>query len=133
MGEVPRFMFTRSNSEFKDIRRELRYSQTFAEKLLWNALRAKQLGVHFRRQHSVGKYILDFYCAAYYLAVELDGAVHASDEAKHRDKIRTQFLSECGIRVIRFSNDEVFADLDEVVRRIREWCVKSTSLMLPPR
>lgn len=126
-------MFIRSNPEFKDLRRELRHNQTFAEKLLWNALRAKQLGVHFRRQHGVGKYILDFYCAAHYLAIELDGAVHKTDQAKLHDEVRTRFLSDCGICVIRFTNDEVFADLDGVVKRIRERCVKSTSLMLPPR
>ncbi len=127
------FMMIRSNSAFKDLRRELRHNQTFAEKILWNALRAKQLGVHFRRQHSVGKFILDFYCATYYLAIELDGAVHTSNEAKQRDEIRTQFLNDCGIRVMRFSNEEVCDDLDEVVRRIREYVMKSTSLMLPPR
>ncbi len=78
----------KNKTEFKEQRRYLRSHETGAEKFVWNAIRGKQLGVKFRRQHSVGKYILDFYCQEKHFAIELDGAVHARVGAKEYDDER---------------------------------------------
>jgi len=107
-----------NHADQRDFRRELRHEQTGAEKLFWNSVRADQLGVHFRRQYSVDKYILDFYCPKLKLAIELDGAVHDSDEAKINDEERTLFLTGFGIEVLRFTNSEIFGNLDLVVKKV---------------
>ena len=92
---------------------------TPAEIKLWNALRDNQLdGVYFRRQHAVGPYILDFYCAKAKLAIEVDGGGHLNQEIY--DNERTEWLeTEKGIRVIRFTNQDILRDLDEVIESIR--------------
>jgi very-short-patch-repair endonuclease len=82
------------------------------EQRLWLALRGAQLGVSFRKQHPVGPYVLDFYCPSVGLAVELDGDEHASRQG--RDAARTRFLNTRGIHVIRFSNRDVWSNLEGV-------------------
>ncbi len=82
------------------------------EQKLWHALRGAQLGASFRRQHPVGPYVLDFYCPSAHLAVEVDGDDHAGRTMQ--DARRTRFLNERGIRVIRFSNRDVWNNLDGV-------------------
>ena len=96
--------------------RTLRRGMSPVEQRLWHALRGAQLGVSFRRQHPVGPYVLDFYCASAGLAIELDGDEHAS--RAHRDTLRTQFLSRQGVRVIRFSNRDVLSNLEGVKEMI---------------
>jgi type I restriction enzyme M protein len=92
---------------------------TDAERRLWALLRRKQLqGYRFRRQHPVEPYILDFYCFAEKLAVELDGSQHYDEEALAYDIRRTAFLAAQGIRVLRFPNADVFKRPDDVVDRI---------------
>ena len=100
--------------------RELRREMTPAEKVLWQALRGNALdGAYFRRQHAIGTFILDFYCAGSKLAVEVDGGSHLGRAAY--DAARTRWLeSEHGIRVMRFTNDDVLRGLDAVVETIRE-------------
>jgi very-short-patch-repair endonuclease len=78
---------------------------TQPERMLWAMLRRNNLGLHFRREHPVGPFILDFYCAAAKLCVEVDGPVH--DEQGDYDERRTQWLAEEGIRVLRFTMAEV--------------------------
>jgi len=96
--------------------RALRWNMTEAERRLWALLRRKQLqGYRFRRQHPVAPFILDFYCLAEKLAVELDGSQHYDDEALDHDARRTAFLGKRGIRVLRFPNAEVFRRPDDVV------------------
>jgi very-short-patch-repair endonuclease len=98
--------------------RALRQRMTPAERRLWRALRGHKLGgLQFRRQHPVGTFILDFYCPAAKLVVELDGGVH-SQQLEH-DQARTEQLNAFGYRVIRFRNSEVFTNLDSVLGRIR--------------
>ncbi len=89
---------------------------TRPERTLWALLRRNELGWHFRRQHPVGPYILDFYCAAAKLAVEVDGPVH--QEQIDRDRRRTAWLEQEGIRVIRFSAEEVEAQPAAVLAAI---------------
>ncbi|HEY3447228.1 MAG TPA: endonuclease domain-containing protein [Myxococcales bacterium] len=101
--------------------RELRRNATPAERRLWELLKGRQLdGWKFRRQHQFGPFILDFFCPASRLAIEVDGPVHWTAQAEMRDEIRTEFLEENGIRVLRFTNDEVLHRTDAVLVRIQE-------------
>jgi len=104
----------------KERRRELRKNQTPQEKLLWWHLRANRIGFKFKRQHSIGGYIADFYCAEKKLVIELDGGIHNSSESREYDKNRDSFLKEFGCNVIRFSNSEIDTDVYKVVTKIKE-------------
>lgn len=109
--------------ELKEFRKELRNKSTAAEELLWKELKSKKLnGYKFRRQHSVGNYILDFYCTEYKLAIELDGFHHFDKYEKDYDDARTEYLNELNIKVIRFKNPDVEKNiswvLEEIVKEI---------------
>ena len=100
-------------------RTKLRSNLTPAEATLWRMLKGSKLdGRKFRRQHSVANYILDFYCPAERLAVELDGQVHRDERAAIYDSERKLFLATYGIKVIRFENFLVFDEPDYVLLRI---------------
>jgi len=99
--------------------KELRRDMTPAEKMLWEELRANKLGVHFRRQQVIQGFIVDFYCHKAGLVVEVDGDIH--DLQREEDARREKALSELGLRVIRFRNDEVVRDLSGVVERIKQF------------
>jgi len=99
--------------------RALRRQATFPERLLWSRLRSDRLGATFRRQQPVGAYVVDFYCPAVRLVVEVDGRSHDGRYAE--DAARQEALERAGLRVLRFTNDEVLADLDGVVARLRAW------------
>ncbi|HKO35535.1 MAG TPA: endonuclease domain-containing protein [Pyrinomonadaceae bacterium] len=108
--------------------RELRRHATGAEELLWERLQARQLnGAKFRRQHPLGaNYIVDFYCAAAKLAIELDGSIHDSDLATWSDGIRHRQIQLADVRILRFRNDEVVTNLDHVLNVITEELTRST-------
>lgn len=96
--------------------RILRKKMTFAESLLWEQLRKKQLnGVRFRRQHPVSRFIVDFYCYKASLVIEIDGGVHQEKDQSERDENRTYELEKLGLIVIRFSNKEVISHLSKVL------------------
>ena len=106
--------------ELKVFRKNLRNNSTSAEATLWLQLKNSQLdGQKFRRQHSVGAYILDFYCPAEKLCIELDGADHYTSNGEAYDEERTKYLNSLNIRVIRFENKEVFQAIEYVLGRIR--------------
>lgn len=105
--------------QVKDKRKFLRNNLTPAEATLWKSLQQKKLGRKFRRQHSVGKYILDFYCPSERLGVELDGEDHYSDAGFEYDQGRTAYLEDLNIRILRFENKEVFEDLAGVLEKIK--------------
>jgi very-short-patch-repair endonuclease len=108
-----------TSQELWQAARSLRLNMTPAEEKLWSALQNKQvLGKRFRRQHAVGRYVLDFYCPACKLAIELDGSVH--DDRQEEDAIRTQEIERYGYQVIRFDNAEVMKNLEQVVQQIAE-------------
>lgn len=109
-GHVPKETFSRA--------RFLRKEMTPYERKLWSKLRGEQLGVKFRRQHPVGSYIADFYCAERSLAVEIDGNSHFSDGGKRRDETRTGCLTNAGLGVLRFTNRDIQTNLEGVVERI---------------
>ena len=101
----------------KDRVLENRSKPTPAEELLWRELRKlKSKGLHFRRQHAIGHFIVDFYCWKARLAVEVDGPIH-QDQAT-ADEARSRYLESRGVRIIRFRNDEVTSSINQVVARI---------------
>jgi len=105
----------------KDLRRQNRSNLTPAEAELWKHLQNSKLeGRKFRRQHSVGNYILDFYCPQEKLGIELDGKDHFSDNGYEADAFRTAYLNSLNIRIIRFENKEVFEQLEGVLEEIRQ-------------
>ena len=105
--------------EIEAAARNLRQNMTSAEQVLWEALKGRQVaGLKFRCQHPVGPFILDFYCPARKLVVEVDGGVH--DGQAEYDAARTQQLNDYGYQVLRFRNDEVLNKLDSVLERVRQ-------------
>jgi very-short-patch-repair endonuclease len=102
--------------------KELRREMTPAEKLLWQEVRANKLGVRFRRQQVIQGFIVDFYCHQAGLVIEVDGDIH--DLQKEEDERREKVLSEMGLRVVRFQNDEVVKSLSVVVGKINEMIEK---------
>jgi very-short-patch-repair endonuclease len=98
----------------------MRSAPTAAEAKLWSALRARLCGWKFRRQHVVAGYIEDFFCAALWLAVEVDGSGHARQ--RDYDDRRDEALRALGVRLVRVHNADVFERLDAVVERVRLCC-----------
>jgi len=104
----------------KRFRKELRNNLTPAEATLWTTLQKKQLkGRKFRRQHSIGKYVVDFYCPAEKLVIELDGADHYTPAGSDYDDERDTYLKSLGLKVLRFENIEVFNFLESVLEDIK--------------
>ena len=102
--------------ELKSRRQELRKNMPPAEVILWQRLRGRQLlACKFRRQHSVGPYVLDFYCPALRLAIELDGDSHFREGAARKDRDRDEYIGGLGIRVLRYLNTDVYDNLDGVL------------------
>jgi very-short-patch-repair endonuclease len=102
-------------------RRELRNNPTAAEAILWKYLQRRQiLGKKFRRQYSIGRYIVDFLCVECDIAVELDGAPHFRELGAEYEGERTAFLEGLGIELIRFENRIVYQNIEAVLETIRE-------------
>ena len=100
-------------------RQYLRTHGTRAELVLWLNLKGSQmLGYKFRRQYGIDRYIVDFYCPELSLAIELDGASHASSEAQTLDRRRQAEIEQHGIQFLRFSDDEVLGDITQVLSAI---------------
>jgi len=101
-------------------RKKLRNEMTKAEVLLWMELKDKKiLGYKFRRQFSIGSYVVDFYCPELNLAVEVDGATHVTDEEIRYDKDRQTEIETLGIKFLRFSNPEIYKDMNHVLEKIK--------------
>ena len=112
-------IFNRSTEREK--RKLLRNNMTESEKILWARLRKRQVnGVRFRRQYSIGSYIVDFYSVEHKLAIEVDGTVHLTDDAVAYDKYRDEYINSLGIQIIRFTNDEVLLNANFVVSEIKK-------------
>ncbi|MCU0490637.1 MAG: endonuclease domain-containing protein, partial [Chloroflexaceae bacterium] len=111
--------------------RALRRNATSAENMLWHLLRNRQLGgAKFRRQHPVIGYILDFYCHEARLAVEVDGSHHAAPQQARYDRERTERLEQEGIQVLRFWNNQVLHEPEQVLEAI--WTVLNAPLTPNP-
>lgn len=105
--------------DLKDRRKELRNNPTSAEDLLWQLLKGSKLeGRKFRRQHSIDRFIVDFYCPSEKLIVELDGSIHDIDSVKKRDAMREKHLEGLGYKVVRVQNDDVFRNMHLVAAAI---------------
>jgi very-short-patch-repair endonuclease len=99
--------------------RKLRTNATPHERILWRALKELPVeGTHFRRQAPIGPYVVDFFCPAAHLIIELDGGHHNDDKTAERDRERQLWLEQEGFRVIRFWNSEITGDLTAVLERI---------------
>lgn len=102
-------------------RKELRNNSTISEKRLWKFLQKSQLeGRKFRRQQSIGNYIVDSYCASEKLIIELDGNIHENPVNQQYDFKRSEFLESLEHKVIRFKNDEIKNSIELVLERIKE-------------
>ena len=110
----------------KEFARENRAKPTEAEKVLWRELRGSQLGVPFRRQHIIGEYIADFVSLPAKIIIELDGRYHSLPEQQISDEERTQWLLQHGFKVIRFTNEQVLCDIDNVLLTIKKNIIYGT-------
>jgi len=99
-------------------RKELRNNSTPQEILLWQKLKNSQLGFKFRRQHSIGGYITDFYCPLKKLVIEIDGSQHFEKENKGYDKNRSVYFEGLNIKVLRFTNAEINTNINGVLLKI---------------
>ena len=112
-------MFYGASPSIFKIAKELRNNPTEAEKALWKKFNRKQLGVKFRRQHPINIYITDFYCHEKKLVVEVDGNYHLNKDQREYDELRTEVIEAFGIDVIRFKNEDVLNEIDNVIEKIK--------------
>ena len=103
----------------KDYAKKNRRNSTTAENVLWQNIRNKLLGVEFRRQHVIGDFIVDFVCLDKMLVIEVDGGYHTERDQLEDDEIRARILNSLGFKVVRFSNERVLFDLDNVKSDIK--------------
>ncbi len=109
------------NGNLKQYSRQLRENMTDAERKLWSKIRMKQLkGCQFYRQKPIGDYIVDFFCPRAKLVIEVDGSHHLVCESIEYDRIRDEYLSSFGLRVLRFTNTDVLTRIEAVVESITE-------------
>ena len=105
---------------------------TTAEVLLWKNIKGKQIeGAKFRRQFSIGIYVLDFYCPEFKICIELDGNDHFTEEGIIKDEKRAEYLGNSGIRILRFENKAVFKFTQSVLDAIAEEVRKSENYVSP--
>ena len=105
----------------KTYARENRKNATLAEKVLWDSLRKSALGVEFLRQHIIGDYIVDFVSRSDGLVIEVDGGYHSEPKQQEDDIIREEWLETMGYHIMRFKNEEVLYDIDNVIQQIEEY------------
>jgi very-short-patch-repair endonuclease len=103
--------------------KRLRKEMSLPEVLLWARLRGKPMGMKFRNQHPVGNFVLDFYCAAKRVAIEIDGIMHEMGDRPARDARRDAWLSSEGIEVVRIPAAEVLRDVDSTAEAIVKLCI----------
>jgi very-short-patch-repair endonuclease len=104
--------------------RDFRHPLTPPEAKVWEAVRDRRIGFKIRRQHPIGRFIADFYCAEARLVIEIDGDTHAAPDQAAYDVARTEWLEERGYQVIRFDAAEVGRNMAAVVKAIRAACAK---------
>ncbi len=115
--------------KLKEFANENRKKPTQAESILWDLLKGKQLGVSFRRQHVIDQFIADFICLSHHLVIEVDGNYHQLPEQQVSDEERTQRFEELGLKVIRFTNDEIIGNTEKVINKIKEELATPTPLV----
>ena len=101
--------------------KEFRNKMTYVESVLWESLRNNQLlGLKFRRQHPISRFVVDFYCHKYKLVIELDGNIHELPDIKINDKNREDELKAIGLNILRFRNTEIIENLKASLEKIKE-------------
>lgn len=114
-------MFYGATPEIFEFAKRNRANPTPAEELLWNYLCKNQLdGLRFKRQHPIGQYIADFYCHSVKLVIELDGSIHQLPEIIQNDLEKEDFIKTNGLKIIRFTNQEVYKNINDILNKIRE-------------
>ncbi|MBU2542671.1 endonuclease domain-containing protein [Patescibacteria group bacterium] len=119
-----------NKKEFKYLRKSLRQDQTKAEQLIWAGLRKKRNGFKFRRQFQILNYIVDFYCNELRLIIEIDGYIHENDDHYNDDLIRQKELEKLGHKIIRYTNNQVYKQLESVWWDIKNKCEKRKTEIL---
>jgi very-short-patch-repair endonuclease len=130
MKELDKTMYFNAKPETLETAKLLRKKMTYCETLLWEKLKGKQIGGHrFRRQHPIDFFIADFYCHDARLVVEVDGEVHNQNE--EYDDGRSAEMERYGIEVIRFTNRDAEANIEDVIYKIKQ--TVNNRLISPPR
>ena len=112
-------MFKGANPIVFELSKDLRKNMTGSEKILWVHLRHGVRELKFRRQHPIGIYIADFYCHKLKLVIEVDGLIHDKPNIIIHDKKREEDLKSLGYQIVRFSNKEIFTDIENVLEKIK--------------
>jgi len=129
MRVIERTMFYGATPNTFDKAKLLRNNMTEAEKILWDLLKNRSVfKVRFRRQHPIGIFIVDFYCHEYKLAIEIDGEIHLKNEVIEYDEGRSHDIEKYGIKILRFTNNEVFTDPKKIINEI----LKTMKVLEPP-
>ena len=112
-------MYFGASKELILFARQLRQNMTPAEKELWEHIRNKSIGYKFRNQHALYKYVVDFFCFELLLIIEVDGTIHTLTEVALNDKDRENNLLGLGLHIIRFTNEEIFTNIEKVLTDIK--------------
>ena len=129
MRVIERTMFYGATPNTFDKAKLLRNNMTEAEKILWDLLKNRSVfKVRFRRQHPIGIFVVDFYCHEYKLAIEIDGEIHLKNEVIEYDDGRSHDIEKYGIKILRFTNNEVFTDPKKIINEI----LKTMKVLEPP-
>lgn len=125
---VERDMYFGAKPDLSKLAKEMRKNPTQSERVLWNILRKYRIkGFLFRQQHPIYIFIADFYCHKIKLVVEVDGDVHFNDESQEHDDGRTGEMEKFGIKVIRFTNEQVLYNQDIILKQINEFITEVAS------
>jgi very-short-patch-repair endonuclease len=125
MKNIEKSFFHNASPEIFRRAKELRKKLTPSEKILWTHLKEDKFqGIHFRRQHPISKFIVDFYCHELLLVIEIDGEVHLEEAVAGRDEGREIELQRLGLTILRFKNEEVLHDIKSVREKIKSFIGK---------
>jgi len=121
MKSIERSFYYGASTEMLSRAAQLRKNQTGVEKVLWKKLEKNCFeNLRFRRQHPISKFIVDFYCHELLLVIELDGSIHNKPEVAERDHGREVELNKLGLKILRFTNDEVIHNMDTILNQIKK-------------
>jgi very-short-patch-repair endonuclease len=124
---IEKNMFFGAKAELFELALLMRKKPTEAEKAMWEILRRfRKSGYVFRRQHPIEFYIADFYCHKLRLVIEVDGEIHLKNDVKTHDEGRTGELENLGIKVVRFTNNQILNDSEQVIERLKDIIQKLT-------
>lgn len=121
-----------NQEKHNSLRKELRNNPVKSERIFWQHIKGKQNGFKFRRQQGIGPYIIDFYCPEIKLVVEIDGLTHAEEEVFENDQLRQKYLENLGLIVKRYSTEDVFNNLGQILDDLYELCVRLRSANTSP-